>query len=212
MDKKNLFFVILLIVAVFSCGREGQEYLSHYNKGKVLFLNQNLPKAIVSFEKAIKEKNDHVPSYVMLGKSYYFSGKTKEAKEIFKKLLKVKKNNINALNWLTRLEGIDERQYSKAIKYCDRVLEMDINNYEAHYYKGLILLAQDKIKEAILELNQAVQIEKTVYLAHLTLGDIYDQKGLKDKAREEYKKVLLYNTSQKLEKELEERIKSHENN
>lgn len=204
--------VLFIMFIVLSCSRGGNKHLNLYNKGKTYFLNHNLSKAISFFHRSLDKNKKHSPSYLMLGKSYYFSNKKQKAKETFKKLLKVNKNNINALNWLARIEGIDEKKYEKGIKYCNKVLKIDMNNYDAHYYKALIFQQQNKIKEAIIELNNALQVEKIIYLSHLSLGDIYYQKGIKDKAISEYKKVLNYKASKKLKNELKERIKNYEKN
>ena len=212
VKSKELVLFLLFLFIVFSCSREGNKHLDFYNKGKACFLNHDLSKAISFFHKALNENKSYSPSYLMLGKSYYFSKETQKAKKTFKKLLKVNKNNINAMNWLARIEGIDEKKYEKGIRYCNKVLKIDMNNYDAHYYKALIFQQQNKIKEAIIELNNALQVEKIIYLSHLSLGDIYYQKGIKDKAISEYKKVLNYKASKKLKNELKERIKNYEKN
>ncbi len=206
------FFIILLILLFASCNKNtgNQKDIDLFNKGKIFYLNENLQKAIYFFEKAIEENDKYSPAYVMLGKSYYYSREYKKAKEIFYKLLKINKNSIDALNWLARIEGIDERNYEKGLQYCNKVLKLDMNNYAAHFYKAVILHNQGKIKEAIFEYHSALEIEKIIYLSHLQLGELYLQRGVKDKAMNEFEKLLKYDVDGSIKNYIKRRIKEYE--
>ncbi|MBU1077751.1 MAG: tetratricopeptide repeat protein, partial [Spirochaetes bacterium] len=150
---KRIFILSALVILILSaCSKKQDKESALFNKGKIYFINRDLVKAISCFQEVIKKEKHHYPSYVMIGRAYYYSGDIRKAKEIFKKLLRVNKNSINALNWLARIEGIDENYHEKGLNYLEKVLSMDLDNYDAHFYKALILKKQNKIKEAIVEL------------------------------------------------------------
>lgn len=201
------YLLISILLFFIGCASEKEKENSFYKKGKSFFINRNLPKAIHYFHKAIEQDKNLYSAYIMLGKAYYYSQKKEQAKKWFHKVLKQDKNHINALNWLARIEGIDEKNYEKGLDYCDRALNIDMENYYGHLYKGIILYNQKQTKQAIHELYKAAQLEEVIYLSHLTLGDIFYDKGLMDKAKIEYNKILQYDISPELKKELIERIK-----
>ncbi len=211
MKNKSIFILLLSLYIFSSCHKNNSnKYLIKFNQAKNFYLDKNLDKAIWYLKETLKLNSDYQPALILLGKAYYYSGNKKMAKKVFYKLLDKNSNSIDALTWLVRIEGIDENKVEKGLKYCNRILKNDSNNYIAHFFKGMIYDSEDKVKEAIIEYSTALQLEKIIYLSHIQLGNLYERKGVKDKAVEHFKRALLYNISSIERVRLERRIKKDE--
>jgi tetratricopeptide (TPR) repeat protein len=67
----------------------------------------------------------------------------------------------------------DDQEYDKALELLDRVLAIDPANARAHYYKGLVHLAQQKPDLAVSELELARQSRPTDLFIRYQLGVAY---------------------------------------
>lgn len=85
-------------------------------------------------------------------------------------------------NLLLRYSKFDEAEeaLTKAIKY-------DKHNYEAYYYRGCTRINAKKYKEAIADLEKAVEIKPDYADAYFNLGRSYFLMHDEDRACEYYK-------------------------
>ncbi|GEM_PF-3918997 len=206
-----LFSLILLIPVLFACSNavNKAEMDSLFGKGRSAYLKRDFKAAEELFSLCVKKDPSHIASRVMLAKSCYFQGKQEEAVASFKGLLAKDKNNVTALTWLARIEGIEQGKPERGLSYCERALRSDVDNFLAHFYRAMILDESGAVKEAILSYSSALELENIVYLAHYKLGRLYEEKGLKEKAIDEFREVLKYSPGGDLEKEIIERIRKH---
>ena len=88
---------------------------------------------------------------------------------------------------LLRYSKFDEAEVAltKAIKY-------DKNNYEAYYYRGCARINAQKYKEAIADLEKAVELKPDYADAYFNMGRSYYMLNDEDKACENYKLAAKY--------------------
>lgn len=87
-------------------------------------------------------------------------------------------------------------EYQSAIKYCDKIIQQDPNNYEAYYIKGTSLGSMKRYSEALSNLKKALSINETSGV-HYNLGYIYMVSANHDtrKAIEHYNASLVLDNS-----------------
>ena len=76
----------------------------------------------------------------------------------------------------------DDQQYDKALPLLDRVLALDPKNARAHYYKGMVYLAQKKPDLAVGALEAARAIQPRDLFIRYQLGVAYFSLTEYDKA------------------------------
>ena len=88
---------------------------------------------------------------------------------------------------LLRYSKFDEAEeaLTNAIKY-------DKNNYEAYYYRGCARINAQKYKEAIADLEKAVELKPDYADAYFNMGRSYYMLNDEDKACENYKLAAKY--------------------
>lgn len=120
---------------------------------------------------------------------YHQSGNLNEAKINYEKVLKVDKNNFNALNLLGVLfYQIGEN--SLAIEYIKKAITINSNYTDSYYNLALAYEAKSLIDEAIKCYEKVIELNPTHLISYNSLGNIYEQKENFDKAIEYYKKVI----------------------
>ncbi|MCX5687277.1 MAG: tetratricopeptide repeat protein [Candidatus Omnitrophica bacterium] len=101
-------------------------------------------KAVASYKKALAVNPNASPVYISLGIVYNNAGRKKEAIAMFRKALKINPEYATAYFCLSKA-CFYEKQYSLAIKYCDKAIELGFtipvkfleNLREYKNYKGL---------------------------------------------------------------------------
>lgn len=68
---------------------------------------------------------------------------------------------------------VEKQAYAEAILHFDRVLEVQPDNAEAHYFRALALLKSDKPAEAEPGLVKAIELDGNLTHARVHLGAIY---------------------------------------
>jgi tetratricopeptide (TPR) repeat protein len=100
----------------------------YYNLGILYHNIGNTEEAIRIYKKALEIDSGYVQAYVNLGNIYYAIGNTEEAARLYKKALEVNPNFAIAHNNLALIYYY-EKQYSLAIKHCDKAREL---GYKVH--------------------------------------------------------------------------------
>ena len=125
-------------------------------------------------------------------------GKYPEAVEVFKQVIAVAPNNVDALAGMGMALG-RQQKLDDADTQFNRVLELDANNPVAHCGKAMTLLSRlqstnesDKkqrktyLKEAGRECNKALDADPRVVEAHYLLGKVYKEEGRLDRAEQAF--------------------------
>jgi len=124
-----------------------------------------------------------------------------------------KKNNIKQSNiFLAKAkEFYVKGKYKQALKFCEKALKFNPNNWEAHYYIGLASQRKRQYAESIEALkiglrlgpqNRIIQSE-----IHCNLAINYEKMGMAARARSEYQVALDLNSANRNAREGLSRIK-----
>jgi tetratricopeptide (TPR) repeat protein len=81
---------------------------------------------------------------------------------------------------------------AEAVSLFGRVLVLDPDNMDAHFYLGWIYKIQGKTDEAIAEFRKASAIQPNHGGTYNHLGDLYLARGMLDDAIEAYKKAVQF--------------------
>ena len=114
------------------------------------------------------------------------------ATELYKKIIKISPNHINANNNLGVLyQTLGD--FQKAKSCFEKVIEINSNYINAHYNLGIVY---EKLKEnlkAISCFEKAIEIDPNYINAHYNLGIAFNETGEKQKAISCYEKVIKIN-------------------
>jgi len=183
---------------------------AHKKRGEYYFFQQDYDRAREDFEKAI-EISKHFPFrpefryyYLNLGYALRASGRNKEAMAVFEQVIK----DVDAFNVKAAAGKSDKsmivtlyRRYIETNAYSNlaslndilgndakaealylKALELNPRQLYVHENLGALYAKEARIKEAIKEFNQVIDIEPTQLSAYFQLDDIYqafhDQKNL----------------------------------
>ena len=121
-------------------------------------------------------------------------GRLEEAEQLYRIILKVEPNHLDASNnlgaLLFKLGRFDEAEtsYKKAI-------ELKSNFSEAHYNLGHTLKTLSKFDEAEASFRKAIEFEPSYGEAHFSLGNILKTLSKFDEAEKSYKKAIEFKPS-----------------
>ncbi|UCC57768.1 MAG: tetratricopeptide repeat protein [Candidatus Bathyarchaeum sp.] len=117
-------------------------------------------------------------------------GKNEEALECYEEAVDLEPTDLGTLKGLVRLLASFER-YSEAVKYLDRITQIDSKNPDMWNLKGTIY--QDFLKnyqEAIKCYNQAIKADSQYKFAWYKLGITYSILEMNEKAIEAFNKAI----------------------
>jgi len=153
----------------------------------------NIDKAIDYIQKALVFKSDILNGYSMLGKFYNEKGDYTKAIEA---LIKGVENNPTTAAYYELAKAYFNKGSCSelTIKYCDKSLELDSNDFEALILKATVYIEDGKFDIAIELMNSALEnngiVEKVQYSILLVLCSIYIIIGEYEKAVKECEKAL----------------------
>lgn len=188
-----------------------QKFLEAYtNLGWLYMDNDKNDEALVLFERAIELKNDDPELLNNLGWAY---SKVKEyalAVEQYKKALKINPRSAVICNNLGiviyQMGNLDE-----AYKYFQQALSLDESKEVegfVHFYMGLIYIKQDKLKEAVDELQLAKKMDKNNTELYYYLGLCYEKLSQIHKSYKYWDIYMEVDPEGKFADEVKEKLKS----
>jgi tetratricopeptide (TPR) repeat protein len=147
---------------------------------------------------AVEPAVPNVSSQMRTASQLMVDGKYPEAVEVFKQIIAVVPNNVEALAGMGMALG-RQQKLDEADAQFNRVLEIDANNAVAHCGKAMTSLnrlqatiASDKkqrsalLKQAGRECNKALDADPRVVEAHYLLGKVYREEGRLDRAEQAF--------------------------
>lgn len=178
--KTILTFLVLLLITAEVNGQDGQAS-TYFQQGYSAINNKKYELAIDNFEKAIELDSTGSCGTKHPGFAYSEMGYA-----------------------YMRLE-----KYDTAIQLLNRSLELDSTNYNAWQNKAVILNLQGLNGQAIDELSNLISINPGYINAYIQRGFIYNSKGQKEQAKEDFKTALFFNSIKEvLPKDLVKHLKS----
>ncbi len=186
-----LDWIILIITAlIFSCiSFACAEKKTYVKKDKVTEITEETA-AIEEDKKTIEDEdyNKTQEYWFELGISYSNEGKHKEAKEAFKKAIKISPDFAEAHYRLgLEYKELGDIQYS--IRALNQAIKINPGFAEAHFSLGLIYKGLGRDNLALEAFKNAVRINPDNASAHNFLGEIYLALRLKKEAKEAFMKA-----------------------
>ncbi len=132
--------------------------------------------------------------WARLGKLYYLTGQTEEAKKAFGRALELYPD-LNEALYISALMNIDLKDFQAARNYADKMLAVNASAVDALYLKALIFYKQKQYKQAVGVLNRLLSYRIDFDRAHLLAGDIFRDNGKFEQAAKMYEQAIRYRNS-----------------
>lgn len=155
---------------------------------------EDAPEAKAAVEPAVP----NVSAQMRAASQLMVDGKYSEAVEVFKQIIAIVPNDVEALAGMGMALG-RQQKLDEADAQFNRVLEIDANNAVAHCGKAMTSLNRlqatsesDKkqrsalLKQAGRECNKALDADPRVVEAHYLLGKVYREEGRLDRAEQAF--------------------------
>ncbi len=162
-----------------------------------------LDNAIAEYNKAIAKEAGNAEYHYYLGTAYHQKGDIPKALAAYKKALSLKpgysearemvasiENDQNAADLDKALQAYDHKNYGQAMSLINAVLGRNSQNATAHYYKGLILEAQNKKPAAIQSYRDAIRYDADFADAYYALGVLLDSNSDTAGAKNAFQKYI----------------------
>ncbi|KAA0211824.1 MAG: tetratricopeptide repeat protein [Ignavibacteriaceae bacterium] len=149
---------------------------------------KNYDKALEYFSK-VSEDNFETEDYIKLAKIYSEKGDQTKAFQLMDEAKKRDPENPDLYFELGVMQ-FNAKQYDDALVSFNKNQSIAGKSDATQVYKGLIMYTQEKYDDAIAEFEEAIRINDTFTFSYLWLANAYLAKDNKEKALENYEKVL----------------------
>lgn len=168
---------------------------------------QHLDTVIAAYNRGDVPREERDPdAFFLRGNIFFNEQKYGLAMKDFEAALELAPSRTDVLIGFGR-SLFEMSRYSEAEPYFKQVLTRDVNNAEANYYLGWILLRRNKIDDAKVHFERTVaRAPKTFPEAYRQLGLIYKDENLKSLARRAFQNYLEYANKGSAEAEEVKRI------
>jgi len=147
-------------------------------------------------EAEIIKSLDEVKGHLAFAAVYDEAEEMEKAREEYRRALKLAPEEIEVMyNYGVYLQG--HKEYDEAIGYFNKILELDTDNYNAHYQIGkTLILAEKDLAEAKHHLEKCLTMKSADHrspskaMAHWRLGQVYYLLDQPEKARQEWEESL----------------------
>ncbi|MEG0142861.1 MAG: tetratricopeptide repeat protein [Akkermansia sp.] len=126
------------------------------NMGTILLKRNLVNEAITHLTRAIQITPESAPANFLLGISYYRAGQDKQAIEHFTETVKIQPDNMQAYIYMGNIES-SSGNADKAVEYYDKALKIKPELPDVLFNKATTLARANKIKEAKLAYDLAIQ-------------------------------------------------------
>ena len=200
MSNRKAFCRILVLFVAFSLVSVVSQTVAQSKKGIELYNTWQYQEAEKVFREELKTDPNNIPANFYLGLTVLHQEKYKDALDIF---LKVYQSQQRADQWtrppvpseyqiqLAMAQArIGLKQYADAWKNLESARIEDGSASDVYVYRGLYYLEQEKLKEAVKELEKAIDLDEKNPYAHYYVGLAYHKSGDPQKAVEALKIFL----------------------
>lgn len=172
---------------------------------------KNYQKAIDYLKQIVATDAGDFPAWQELGTIYFIQKNYVDAESSYLKASQVKPDYQPALINLGRLR-ITTRNLTGAIEVLERAVKNQPMSSQANYFLGEAYLQARLGSKAVPLLNEAIRLDPIgMAEAHLRLAALYNARGMKDKAADEYSAFLKQRPDYPERKKLEAFIQSTKN-
>lgn len=161
----------------------------HHQLGSVYFKMANYPRAVESFQAALKLNPGAEASLLALARTYGEMGKFQEAVASYEHALSLKPDDPANLNNLAVIY-MKMGSWEKATQTLERAVQHSSPLKESFYHLGVCYQRQQRLREAIAQFQKAIETDPKFAGAYYNLGIIYAQQGNENGAMDEFKRAL----------------------
>jgi tetratricopeptide (TPR) repeat protein len=167
---------------------------AQYELGTLLFADEHLEEAAEHLERATELQSDNTDAYLALGKVYRQQGKDEDAKRALDSALMKKPDSSPALYELAMLlkkRGDNEQAavYLKKVRALHRH-EVSSGDANAENSKGISLMNQGKLTEALTAFRRALEIDSRYVVSAYNIGVVLAHQGDQDAAITAFRKAI----------------------
>lgn len=134
----------------------------HFELGLLYYNNDHYKNAIISFNKAAEQgfirSNDFNEN---LGFSYIYSGDVDKGEKLLSELIARKPGDKDILRDIA-LAFYDRKLYDKCLDYCQKLMEMDMNDGKALYQAGLCFQKKGEISKGQQMCDKAIELDPSL--------------------------------------------------
>ncbi|MEQ8196474.1 MAG: tetratricopeptide repeat protein [Clostridiaceae bacterium] len=169
-----------------------EEFLieNYLKKAEKAFKENKLLKALDLYTKVNDlTKGQDVDTLISMALIYDFMGKSKEAKELYRKSLELDENDERAYYGLAVIYD-EEGCYSNAIQLYKRAIHINPNYHKAYFFLANAYdMCGDK-DSAVYYYEKLLELNPSDFWANVNLGSIYEEQGKNDSAYKRFSKAL----------------------
>ncbi|MFQ5543367.1 MAG: tetratricopeptide repeat protein [Nitrospiria bacterium] len=198
MTWKHFIFIFFVPFFVSCAMKEAQlkrekSAAAHHKLG-IAYLKDKPPalqRAYIEFQKSVELDPQSRDSHYALGHVYFKQKSYPEAISSFKKVLAIDPDFSEGHNYLGRVYAF-LGEFDKAItSYRAALNNARYATPEAPYWNmGLVYIRQKKYKDAVRELNNALNVNPTIVVVHNLLGEVYSKLNEPQKAISAYREAI----------------------
>ncbi len=159
--------------------------------GNALAKKGYFDKAIVVYRMALQINPAFGDVYYNLAQILTHSERYPEAVECWQKFRQIQPSRVKAEDYCKLGKALfAQEKYAEAITFLRQTLELQPNDYEAHYLLGQILASENKWGEAIAHYQQARKTQPQRWEAHHLLGEAWQEIGKLGEAVIAYQRAI----------------------
>jgi tetratricopeptide (TPR) repeat protein len=161
----------------------------YYRQGNRYCDSEEYENAIVSYDKAIKQKTDYADAYYNRGVTYGKLGESEKAIADYSKAIELKPDYAKAYN--NRGCTYDDLGESeKAIADYSKAIELKSDYADAYNNRGNAYNCIGESEKAIADYSKAIELKPDYAVAYNNRGTIYSRIGESEKAIADYSKAI----------------------
>ena len=130
-----------------------------------------------------------LPEALALAIQHHQAGRLAEAEQIYRQILAVAPDQVDALHMLG-LMAHQAGRHDLAVQYIGRALQLNPDCAEAYYNLGVVWQSQGKPDEAVACYRRALELNPGYAEAHSNLGNALKEQGKLDEAVACYRRAL----------------------
>jgi tetratricopeptide (TPR) repeat protein len=178
MNKKHVIFIVIFSsMAFFGCTSNSKSINStraeeYYFEGNKYLEANEIEKAILSFNNAIRIGPEYSLGYSGLGLCYYYKEQYDKAIEYCNKAIEYDKNNEKSYRYLGSIYTT-QKDFNRAIECFSQSILIDPNSQSAYVGRGGVYAVKGDTKKAILDFQKAIELDKNDDFSLSALAMLY---------------------------------------
>ncbi|HSW38472.1 MAG TPA: tetratricopeptide repeat protein, partial [Acidobacteriota bacterium] len=193
--KKAMLVFLLFVLPLSACSRSAEGQRDKYYESGLKYLEENrYEEASIQFRNALRDDNDHIPSYLGIAEALRNMGDHRNAIASYQQVIRLDGRNIEAkleLGDYLLASGIGNPDFFKqARQMAEDVLAIEPENVEAFILLGNAFAGQDETDPAIEAYQKALSLDPVNLRATMNLAAAMFRKGEVDKAEAMFKQAI----------------------